>query len=103
MSRILFPLRRRITIAVSAIILAASTSGFAQQAPAEATLKGATITGDRELPIGLYISPWRPANPEAELDRPARQLDVRPALLDPEVFARQIEYYEALDAATRQR
>ncbi len=71
--------------------------------PAAVTLEGATIVGDRELPIGLYISPWRSANPEAEFTRPARQLDVRPALLDPEVFARQIEYYEALDAATRQR
>ncbi len=73
----------------------------AQQPPAEVTLEGATIVGDRELPIGLYISPWRSANPEAEFARPARQLDVRPELLDPEVFARQIEYHDALDAATR--
>ena len=72
----------------------APCAALAQQPAAEATLQGATITGDRELPIGLYISPWRPANPEAEFDRPARQLDVRPQFLDPEVFARQIEYYE---------
>ncbi len=73
------------------------------QQPAAVTLEGATIVGDRELPIGLYISPWRSANPEAEFARPARQLDVRPALLDPEVFTRKIEYFDALDAATRQR
>ncbi len=79
----------------------AQTSG--DQQPAAVTLEGATIVGDRELPIGLYISPWRSANPEAEFARPARQLDVRPALLDPEVFTRQIEYFDALDAATRQR
>lgn len=86
---------------VTTILFLATGSALAQKA--EVTLDGTTIVGDRELPIGLYISPWRPANPESELNRPARQLDVRPALLDPEVFARQIEYYEALDAATRQR
>lgn len=82
---------------------AAHAQSADRQPPAEVTLEGATIVGDRELPIGLYISPWRSANPEAEFTRPARQLDVRPALLDPEVFARKIEYYDALDAATRQR
>ncbi|MEN8720570.1 MAG: hypothetical protein ABF296_09950 [Oceanococcaceae bacterium] len=86
------------TAAIGCSVLAHAQSG---SPPAEATLEGATIVGDRDLPIGLYISPWRPANPEAELSRPARQLDVRPQLLDPEVFARQIEYYDALDAATR--
>lgn len=82
---------------------ALAQSPDSEQPAASVTLEGATIVGDRELPIGLYISPWRSANPEAEFARPARQLDVRPALLDPEVFTRQIEYYDALDAATRQR
>ena len=96
--------KRSLLLLVCTATFGVSGSVLAQSQPqAEATLKGTNIVGDRELPIGLYISPWRSADPEAEFARPARQLDVRPELLDPEVFARQIEYYEALDAATRQR
>lgn len=94
-------MRHPIKYILCAAAIAAPHLAIAQEA--EATLKGANIVGDRELPIGLYISPWRSATPEAEFSRPARQRDVRPELLDPEVFTRQIEYFEALDAATRSR
>lgn len=96
-------MRQPIKYILCAAALATPLTVGAQQPEAEATLKGANIVGDRELPIGLYISPWRSATPEAEFSRPARQRDVRPELLDPEVFTRQIEYFEALDAATRTR
>ena len=89
--------------AVTLALCVASFAAHAQQGDADATLQETRITGDQELPIGLYISPWRSANPEAEFDRPARQLDVQPELLDPEVFARQIEYYNALAAAMATR
>lgn len=64
---------------------------------------GTTIIGDRELPIGLYISPWRSATPGEELDKPSRYLDVGTQPLDPEVFTRQVEYLDALDAAARRK
>ena len=61
--------------------------------------EGTTIVGDRESPIGLYITPWHNATPEADIDRPARLLSVGLEPLDRRVFARQVEYYEALTAA----
>jgi hypothetical protein len=62
---------------------------------------GTTIIGDRESPIGLYITPWRNAAAEADIDRPARLLSLELDPLDRRVFARQVEYYDALTAAQR--
>lgn len=61
---------------------------------------GTTIVGERESPIGLYITPWRNAYAEQDIDRPARLLQVDMAPLDRDVFARQIEYYDALTQAS---
>lgn len=60
---------------------------------------GTTIVGERESPIGLYITPWRNAYAEQDIDRPARLLQVDMSPIDRDVFARQIEYYDALTAA----
>lgn len=62
---------------------------------------GTTIIGERESPIGLYITPWRNAAAEADIDRPARLLSVQLEALDRKVFARQVEYHEALTAAQK--
>ena len=65
---------------------------------------GTTIVGERESPIGLYITPWRNAYAEQDIDRPARLLRVDMSPIDRDVFTRQVEYYEALtDAATGKR
>ncbi|MCC2657323.1 MAG: hypothetical protein K0Q76_2431 [Panacagrimonas sp.] len=65
---------------------------------------GTTIVGERESPIGLYITPWRNAYAEQDIDRPARLLRVDTSPLDRDVFTRQVEYYEALsDAAAAKR
>lgn len=58
--------------------------------------EGTTVVGDRESPIGLYITPWRNASPEAELDRPARFLQEELIPLDADVFRRQLEYYNTI-------
>lgn len=60
---------------------------------------GTTIVGERESPIGLYITPWRNAYAEQDIDRPARLLQVDMSPLDRDVFARQVEYYDALTEA----
>lgn len=60
---------------------------------------GTTIVGERESPIGLYITPWRNAYSEQDIDRPARLLQVDVAPIDRTVFARQVEYYSALTEA----
>lgn len=64
---------------------------------------GTTIIGDRESPIGLYITPWRNASAEVDIDRPARLLSLDLDPIDKRVFARQVEYYEALSAAQKAR
>lgn len=78
---------------------AAPTPGARPAGPAAPG--GTTIIGERESPIGLYITPWRNAAAEADIDRPARLLRVEMTPLDRKVFARQIEYYEALSAALK--
>ncbi|SHH32601.1 hypothetical protein SAMN04488068_3293 [Hydrocarboniphaga daqingensis] len=82
------------------------TSTTAPAAPPRATSGGAnsggtTIIGERESPIGLYITPWRNASAEVDIDRPARLLSVQLEGLDRKVFSRQVEYYEALTAAQK--
>lgn len=68
----------------------------AASAPPPKAGSGTTIVGERESPIGLYITPWRNSAPEAELDRPARLLDEAMLPVDPDVFSRYVEYYNAL-------
>lgn len=65
------------------------------------TDSGTNIIGELESPIGLYITPWRNATAEVDIDRPARLLSVQLEPLDRRVFARQVEYYEALTAAQK--
>ncbi len=60
---------------------------------------GTTIIGERESPIGLYITPWRESRPEQDMDRPARLLQEKLVPVDEVVFVRQIEYYNALSHA----
>jgi len=62
---------------------------------------GITVVGDRESPIGLYISPWRDDAPEPELDRPARFLEEQLLPIDADVFRRQLEYYNTITAHLR--
>lgn len=62
---------------------------------------GTTIVGERESPIGLYITPWRNAYAEQDIDRPARLLQVDMSPVDRTVFTRQVEYYDALTEAAQ--
>ncbi len=60
---------------------------------------GTTIVGERESPIGLYITPWRNAFSQQNIDRPPRLMEVDMSPVDRVVFARQVEYHEALSNA----
>jgi hypothetical protein len=57
---------------------------------------GTTVIGEKDSPIGLYITPWRNSSAEGGLDRPARLLDEALMPLDPEVFRRQVLFNRAL-------
>lgn len=88
------------------VVLAAPAWAQLDAEPAiktETQTAGTTIVGDRESPIGLYITPWRNAAPESELDRPARFLEEQMLPLDPDVFRRQIEYYNTISDHLRVR
>jgi hypothetical protein len=64
---------------------------------------GTNIIGDRESPIGLYITPWRNAEAEKDIDRPARLLQEQMLPIDRDVFGRQLEYHEALSGALKSK
>ena len=71
--------------------------------PAAADQPGTTIFGERESPIGLYITPWRDASAEKDIDRPARLLQEKPLPIDRTVFSRQVEYYNALTGELKKK
>lgn len=56
---------------------------------------GLTIVGDRETPLGLFITPWKNAYPPQREDRPALFLDETARPLDADQFQRQSNYDEA--------
>ncbi|NGY03716.1 hypothetical protein [Solimonas terrae] len=70
---------------------------------AAADKPGTTIFGERESPIGLYITPWRDAHAEKDIDRPARLLQEKAVPIDRTVFDRQVEYYEVLTAELKKK
>lgn len=101
-------------IATGLASLPAAAQTATDEAPAEPALSpadredlrdeaGTTIVGERESPIGLYITPWRDAYSEQDIDRPARLLQVDMSPIDREVFARQTEYHKALTESGQNR
>lgn len=95
-------LRTVTLLTCAALCLAPATRAQDAQAEAEAPAGsriGTTVIGERESPIGLYITPWRRSAPEPTLDRPARLLVVEPEPVDHEVYRRQVEYHDKLAEA----
>ena len=59
---------------------------------------GTTIVGDRESPIGLYLTPWKNEYAQRGMDRPAQIVQEQMAPIDPGVFRRQNSYYDTITA-----
>jgi len=57
---------------------------------------GTTIVGNRESPIGLYLTPWKNEYAERGMDRPAQIVQEQMAPIDPDVFRRQNSYYDTI-------
>lgn len=57
---------------------------------------GTTIIGDRESPIGLYLTPWKNEFATRGMDRPAQIVQEQMAPIDPQVFKRQNVYYDTI-------
>lgn len=80
----------------------AATPVMAQEAAPAATgpaatteLPGSDVVGNRELPVGLDIVPWRPAAAGEVKDGPTQLLDVPLTPIDPVVFRRELEIYQS--------
>ena len=84
-------------LSLAAALALSSLPALAQEDGPSAPRSGTSIVGERESPIGLYITPWRKSAAEADIDRPARLLDEAIEPLDPNVFLRQTEYYHTLN------
>jgi hypothetical protein len=57
---------------------------------------GTTIVGDRESPIGLYLTPWKNEYATRGMDRPAQIVQEKMDPIDPQVFKRQNIYYDTI-------
>lgn len=82
-----------------AACLALPTIVLAQPEEEPLQLEGATIRGEQELPIGLYITPWRNSAPEEGIEKPARLLQEALVPIDPPAFRRERQYWQALESA----
>ncbi len=66
----------------------------------ELDLGTTSITGNQELPKVLYIVPWKKSDLGDLVGRPVNTLlDEVLAPVDPEVFERHLDYYDALHGA----
>jgi hypothetical protein len=73
-----------------------SNGASAPPSPAKDESPGTTIIGDRESPIGLYLTPWKNEYAESGMDRPAQNVQEPMAPIDPDVFIRQNSYYDTI-------
>ncbi len=103
MKRYLLPPLSLLALVALPLAALAQAPAAAEEPAVKTDDAGITVVGDRESPIGLYISPWRDESPEAELDRPARFLEEQLLPIDADVFRRQIEYYNTITAHLRAR
>jgi hypothetical protein len=58
-------------------------------------LPGSDVLGNRELPVGLDIVPWRPSAAGEVKEGPTQLLDVPLTPIDPVVFRRELEIYQS--------
>jgi len=90
---------KRLPIAL-VLMMAISASGVAAQDSLE--LEGTEITGNRELPMVLYIVPWKSAQ-RFDIQSPTivSVMDVPLKPIDRTSFKRTINYHQALFSTPR--
>ena len=81
------------------LLYAACTMGTAAHAADRADLEETTIRGNRELPKVLYIVPWKQPVTGELVGKPVKSLlDEVLAPVDRDVFRRQVQYYNSIQA-----
>jgi hypothetical protein len=83
--------------ALASILVIATIGGSAANAQQSLQLEGTEITGNKELPMVLYIVPWKSVR-RFELEAPpiTSIMDQKPGPLDRASFKRTIHYHEAI-------
>lgn len=83
------------------LLILAMSPALAQEAAtsdkenAATELPGTDVVGNRELPVGLDIVPWRPSAAGEVKEGPTQLLDVPLEPIDPVVFRRELEIYQS--------
>jgi hypothetical protein len=82
---------------LSLVLVASATASAEDAAKADDTqnLPGTAIIGNKELPIGLDIVPWRPSAAGPAKEGPTQLLDEPLQPIDPEIFRRQLDLYQS--------
>jgi hypothetical protein len=79
----------------SAPAAGSGTAGTGVAAGSDET-PGTTLIGDRESPLGLYLTPWKNEYAERGMDRPPQNFQESMTPVDPKVLDRQRDYYDAI-------
>ncbi|MGJ8669501.1 MAG: hypothetical protein ACSHXK_08445 [Oceanococcus sp.] len=88
----------RTALLCSALIVAPV---FAEQSASPSPL-GATIVGDQEAAIGLFVTPWK-EQAASTTDRPPRLFEVKLAPMDTHSFKQGLELQQMIDTQRIQR
>jgi hypothetical protein len=88
-------------IVAAALLLSGSAMAMAAlESEEQRALQGMDVIGNRELPKALYIVPWQSAELGESVPSPSSGLfNEGLGPLDPEVFRRELDYHQAMQAA----
>jgi hypothetical protein len=90
---------RTLALSAAAALLAVTSQAPAATDEDERDLQGMAVIGNRELPKTLYIVPWKSADLGEGTPTPASGMFSQGlAPLDPEVFRRELDYHDAVQA-----
>lgn len=87
-------------IITAALLGGAAMATAAPESEEQRQLQGMDVIGNRELPKALYIVPWQSSELGESVPSPSSGLfseGLGP--LDPEVFRRELQYHQAMQAA----
>jgi hypothetical protein len=89
----------RLTGSIIIATLLSATAAAAPDADERRQLQGMDVIGNRELPKALYIVPWQSAELGESVPSPESGLfNEGLGPLDPDVFRRELDYYQAMQA-----
>lgn len=89
-----------IRIIVTTLLLGSTAHAADQEDRQDRQLLGMDVIGNHELPKALYIVPWQSAElGDATLGPTSSLFNEGLGPLDPEVFRRELDYHQAMQAA----